>query len=166
MQEILAGLDATELSLSQTIQRIVRDLRRRLSYIESRTNTRFLHQMIAQYRQTLDYAHDRMSATIERSLKQYSALLSAKEQQLSALAPLAPLQRGFALIERNGTMLTAKDTLAPDDTITIRRAFETSTAHIHFVTSQPDTSQPDTSQPDTSQPDTSQPDTSHTDSTF
>lgn len=135
MQEILAGLDATELSLSQTIQRIVRDLRRRLSYTESRTNTRFLHQMIAQHRQTLDYVHDRMNATMERSLKQYSALLSAKEQQLSALAPLAPLQRGFALIERNGTMLNTHDALASDDVITIRRATQTATATIQATAS-------------------------------
>ncbi len=130
IQEIDENLRATEHHLLQMFQRILRDMRQRLLYAESRTNIRLLQRTMTQHQQTLDRWSDTLTSTLRRAVDERTVQLSAKHAQLSALAPLAPLQRGFALIERNGTTLSTKDSLTPEDTITIRRANDTSTAVI------------------------------------
>jgi exodeoxyribonuclease VII large subunit len=54
----------------------------------------------------------------------------------TTLHPLAPLRRGFAMIERNGTVLNAASPLSINDTITLRRAHDVSTATITSTTQQ------------------------------
>ncbi|MCS6999476.1 MAG: exodeoxyribonuclease VII large subunit [Bacteroidota bacterium] len=72
---------------------------------------------------TLKGAVERIVEGLEQKLHRY-------EQALHLLHPLQPLQRGFALLERDGMFLARTDSLKNGDRIRVHRLQEAATAHI------------------------------------
>jgi len=52
---------------------------------------------------------------------------------LTSLHPLSPLQRGYAVIERNGMVINASEPINPGDTIEIRRQHDVLAATVQSV---------------------------------
>ena len=54
-------------------------------------------------------------------------------QYLTSLHPLAPLRRGYAVIERNGAVLGPNDCVHAGDTLVVQRYTESSTVTVSAV---------------------------------
>lgn len=106
--------------------------------IETFLSRSTLHALLARCDATEFSAHT-LALHAERALLgTWQQLAHQAEQLLSALPllhPLAPLERGFALIERNGKLLSSADLLRADDRIRLHRRTETASAVVTDVVS-------------------------------
>jgi exodeoxyribonuclease VII large subunit len=125
IQELSSGLDGIERTMSNTMRRSTQDAIRRLQYSAQSISTRSIMRHLQTQQQRIDTIEDRIQSSMERFLAVRTRALDSAETHLSALAPLAPLQRGFALLEKNGHTLHHSDTLQPHDVIMIRRMHDT-----------------------------------------
>ncbi|GIV56059.1 MAG: exodeoxyribonuclease 7 large subunit [Candidatus Kapaibacterium sp.] len=99
----------------------------------SPTTSRMLSLHHEHLRFQLINAVERLRAAALRSL---DTCLQQQEQLRSAIAllhPLGPLDRGFALIERDGRILPAIEQLAPGDQLRIHRLRDSATASVTSV---------------------------------
>ncbi len=70
---------------------------------------------------------------LQRRLDQLAHSASGLLSTLPLLHPLHPLQRGFALIERNGALLTASQQLSAGDNVRIHRLNESAIAMVSAI---------------------------------
>lgn len=108
-----------------------RDLVRR--FLDGRSAAR-LQERISLRMQRTDDVTARMERTLRQRLASHRQRIDHVRMVCTTLHPLAPLRRGFAVIERHGNLLTQNEPLLPGETITLRRRIETSTLTVTSTT--------------------------------
>ncbi|MCX7929536.1 MAG: exodeoxyribonuclease VII large subunit [Chlorobi bacterium] len=79
---------------------------------------------------------DSITSAIMHTWARYCQQLDHAEHALSLMHPLQPLERGFALVERDGVFLTASDRLRAGDRIRLHRRADLSAALVTETTEQ------------------------------
>lgn len=82
---------------------------------------RLLRDRIRQHQQTIDHLETRLTQHIQRNLQLRQQQVFNITQHCTSLYPLAPLQKGFALLKRGETIIRTNEVLIPDEILTIVR---------------------------------------------
>jgi exodeoxyribonuclease VII large subunit len=119
--EVLRTLAGVEHYLTKTLTTRLADWRREI--VRARTHGAFrrIEERIRSAEQIVDDATLRMGSAMQRHLASLRQRSIALEAHLSAVHPLAPLQRGFVLVERAGTLLGADESLHAGETLDLVR---------------------------------------------
>jgi exodeoxyribonuclease VII large subunit len=93
-----------------------------LSMVEDRLRLLSPRRRVLNESQQLDETHRRLIGAEQQWLSLRSARLESMERRLSALDPMAVLQRGYAVVQRKKDGLTVgrKDLVQPGDDLRIR----------------------------------------------
>lgn len=90
--------------------------------------------LLARHVEHLQYRLDSVTTSYQRAIEHTIEIFSQRIQEhasmLEVLHPLTPLQRGFALIERDGLFIQTTDQTTPGDIVRIHRITEIATATI------------------------------------
>ncbi|MDM8521604.1 exodeoxyribonuclease VII large subunit [Anaerolineales bacterium HSG6] len=78
------------------------------------------HNIINNQRQTVDRHVSRLNAIFEQQITQFRQQITQAEHQLEALNPEAVLARGYAIIQKETTIVTHPNQVMLDDQITIK----------------------------------------------
>lgn len=117
--------------------------RRILERIMARTQriddlvTRFepaLRRHVAMTRLRVDDIERRLPRSMQQRITAYRASVDRVSAVCAALNPLSNLRRGFAIVETDGVFIKPDEALKPGQRVTIRRAFDISTATIESTT--------------------------------
>jgi exodeoxyribonuclease VII large subunit len=122
--EIWSALQGTEAYLTRTVQQRLSMLQQRIGFLATKSALTRFPDEIRHRQQLLDDYQTRMNTTIPRLLMQENQRLRALGQHLASLHPYAPLSKGFALIEREGRMMSAFESLSAGETVSIIRQQE------------------------------------------
>ncbi|MFY7998797.1 MAG: exodeoxyribonuclease VII large subunit [Candidatus Kapaibacteriota bacterium] len=122
--EIWSALQGTEAYLTRTVQQRLSMLQQRIGFLATKSALTRFPDEIRHRQQLLDDYQTRMNTTIPRLLMQENQRLRALGQHLASLHPYAPLSKGFALIEREGRMMSAFESLGAGETVSIIRQQE------------------------------------------
>lgn len=108
-----------------------------LDYVTGRDAERRLIDKINRFNQTVDDFETRITQTIKYSVDRNKFKLDSLESGLKPLHPLAPMQRGFALLKGNGEIISNKRSLSEFKQIEIIREEESAEARISKVKPKP-----------------------------
>jgi len=108
------------------------------SFTDGRALRRITERMLLRAGRIQDLTA-RISNALLRSIQQRRREIDSGAALLATLHPLAPLSRGYAVVERNGKPLRMDHVLEPGDIVQVRRQTETSTVLVQ--TTQPSTLQ-------------------------
>ncbi len=122
--EIWSALQGTEAYLTRTVQQRLSMLQQRIGFLATKSALTRFPDELRHKQQLLDDYQTRMNTTVPRLLMQESQRLRALGQHLASLHPYAPLSKGFALIEREGRMMSASESLGAGETVSIIRQQE------------------------------------------
>ena len=131
--EILAALAGANVALRRALDRIVESHHRRLEFLNAQSSLARFPDELRRRRQRLDDAETRLRAAMPRTLRQAAERFSALSRHLDSVRPLAPLERGFALVTENGRPLRADEPLREGARIEILRARERAHAVVQSV---------------------------------
>ncbi|MBL7998729.1 MAG: exodeoxyribonuclease VII large subunit [Candidatus Kapabacteria bacterium] len=92
--------------------------------------SRRLRSLIAVHQKSLQHDISAMTSRLGLHHSHLQQSLTSIEETVRALHPLAPLRKGFALLERDGVVLRSSDELTVNDTIQLRREYGTHAARI------------------------------------
>ncbi len=116
--EVAAWVEERVLRLRGAMERRVRLLRERLA----RVRLQHPRQRIERGRQRADELDERLRAAILRGLQRRRERAAAVGRHLDALSPLRILDRGYALVQRDGQAVSDSATLRVGDTLEARFA--------------------------------------------
>jgi exodeoxyribonuclease VII large subunit len=108
------------------------------SFADGRALRRITERMQLRAQRILDLS-TRISSALLRSIQLRRREIDSSTALLTTLHPLAPLSRGYAVVERNGQPLGMDHVLEPGDIVQVRRQTETSTVLVQST--QPSTLQ-------------------------
>lgn len=100
------------------------------------TRARRLRERVLMHVQRTDDLEQRNLTSIRHAIALMRQRIDHAVILCTTLHPLAPLRRGFAMVERDGLVLNASATLQLGESITIRRAHDVSNATIISTTHQ------------------------------
>ncbi len=111
-------------SLSRALRRLVRDEQRRLDAVEHRLNRAHPGMTLKTSRQRVGDIEDRLKRALKDAMTSTTSRLKLIERGLSALSPLATLNRGYAIVTRqsDGELVTRGDAVEPGAGIEVRLA--------------------------------------------
>ena len=116
--EVATWVAEREARLRAAMERRVRYLRERLA----RVRLQHPRQRIERGRQRADELDERLRAAVARGLQRKRDRAGAAARHLDALSPLRVLDRGYALVQREGQAVTDSATLRVGDTLDARFA--------------------------------------------
>lgn len=116
--EVAGWVEEREARLRAAMERRVRLLRERLA----RVRLQHPRQKIERGRQRADELDERLRAAIARGLQRKRDRAGAATRHLDALSPLKVLDRGYALVQRQGLAVTDAATLRSGDVVEARFA--------------------------------------------
>lgn len=116
--EVAGWVEEREARLRGAMERRVRLLRERLA----RVRLQHPRQKIERGRQRADELDERLRAAIARGLQRRRDRAGAATRHLDALSPLKVLDRGYALVQRQGLAVTDSATLRTGDVVEARFA--------------------------------------------
>ncbi len=116
--EVAGWVEEREARLRGAMERRVRLLRERLA----RVRLQHPRQKIERGRQRADELDERLRAAIARGLQRKRDRAGAATRHLDALSPLKVLDRGYALVQRQGLAVTDAATLRSGDVVEARFA--------------------------------------------
>jgi exodeoxyribonuclease VII large subunit len=117
-----------EQALQRAMQRQIRRRRDRLAELRSRL--RHPRQRLEQARRRADELEGRLRRAMAAQLQRQRSRLAHPEARLQALSPFAVLDRGYALVHHEGTLVRHPDQVRPGDALTIRLAGGTLPARV------------------------------------
>ncbi len=145
--DLLLSIDEARLSMIDTMTERVDDLMEMVTDFLDGTAAQRLMERIHLRAQRID----ELTVRYERSLRHRLAMITQRVDHAVTLCrslhPLAPLRRGFAVVERNGHVVMTDEMLQPGETVTVRRHADISMALIQATT--PITENTDGEEPDT-----------------
>ena len=128
-ERIFPDADAHRTNLRETGQSLLQGVRRSLTQQRQRidavaTAASLLRPLrrLAESAQRLDDAESRLLRGVRSSITAAADRLDAHGRSLDALSPLRVLDRGFALVRKDGVAVTAADRLAVGDRLDVRLA--------------------------------------------
>jgi len=120
--ELVDALSTLERRMSDDVEAMLRRHRQELSYLlRSRGLARPL-DLVRSHQQRVDDLTHRSGLGLRAALVRTHERLRLLEAKLGALSPLSVLDRGFAIIERDGAPITRSSMLASGDGVSIRMA--------------------------------------------
>jgi exodeoxyribonuclease VII large subunit len=110
--------------LSRALRRLVRDEQRRLDALEHRLSRAHPGMTLKTKRQRVDDIENRLKRALKDAMTSTTSRLKLIERGLSALSPLATLDRGYAIVTRqsDGELVTRGDAVEPGTGIDVRLA--------------------------------------------
>ena len=109
---LLHNLDRWESRFNRAMQLELQSYRQRLTALSQSYALQNFGDRLHDYGQQIDEAEQDMQKSLTRHLRQSSSKLEGITAHLRSLHPLAPLQRGFALIRTGDRFLNNDDSLA------------------------------------------------------
>lgn len=119
-ETLKASLARDGARLSQALKRGICSKRDRLKLMWENAIALRVQRRIEQSRQTVDEAHVTLLRSVQHTLELRHSALLREAERLRAYSPDRTLKRGFALIEREGRMITKAAALHGGERITIR----------------------------------------------
>ena len=117
---LTGALQSVKDRLDHAIQNGIKRKRDRMDLLFRDSARLRVHRAIDQKRQAADEAHHAMQRSSDRALESAKHALMRERERLRAYSPKQTLARGFALVEKNQTIVTGADGLNPGDAISIR----------------------------------------------
>jgi exodeoxyribonuclease VII large subunit len=132
--ELLQEIAGYQYQLSAHMTTTLRDYRQQVDRLTNSYGLQNVKAQINTYQQQVDEAESEIQKAIARNLHQAKLKLEAIGSHLQSLHPLAPLQRGFALLRYQDRAIAADQSLANCDQVEIVRHTEIASAKIEAVT--------------------------------
>lgn len=133
VDDLLEALDARQQDMTRTMCDRMEDmLQLAESFVDGRAARR-VTERIHLRQQRVDELVSRSSRAVRHHTTFLRQHIDHTVLYLTSLHPLAPLRRGFAVIERNGIVLAPSDHVQPGDTLTVQRFTESSTVNVQSV---------------------------------
>ena len=121
MQDLIEGIEELRRRMISDVESTVRNLKQMaLAFVDGRAARR-LTERVHQRSQRIDDLTTRASRALLQNIQIRRMHIDHTVALLSSLHPLAPLQRGYAVLERDGTVINADVLLSPGEVIDIRR---------------------------------------------
>jgi exodeoxyribonuclease VII large subunit len=121
MQDLIEGIDELRRRMISDVESTVINLRQMaLAFVDGRAARR-LTERVHQRSQRIDDLTTRASRAVLQNVQLRRMHIDHTVALLSSLHPLAPLQRGYAVLERDGRVINAGVLLSPGEVIDIRR---------------------------------------------
>src|SRR6267378_4568823 len=128
--ELAAQLNEAARLLAQSIREIVSAARGRVKGLGERMSPRGLRRSVETNREQLERMHDALSALGSREILRHRDHLAAVGRRLDLLSPLATLQRGYAIAEREDGHIVARATEVEEGAALAVR-FQDGRIHVH-----------------------------------
>lgn len=134
VDDLVEALDDRMLGMTTMMRTRIEDmLETAESFVDGRAARR-VSERIHLRQQRIDELVTRTSRGIRHQTHLLRQRIDHTAQYLTSLHPLAPLRRGYAVVERNGTVLGPHDRVHPGDTLVVQRFTESSTVTVETVT--------------------------------
>ena len=131
--DLLLAIDNLRAVIARNMMSSVSDLREMAeSFVDGRAARRITERLRLR-QQRIDELTTRFPRSITNRIELSRRQIDHTVALLKSLHPLSPLKRGYAVVERNGHVLTGTDVLASGDRVTLRRQTETSTVLIEDI---------------------------------
>jgi exodeoxyribonuclease VII large subunit len=133
-QDLLMALDALARQMTNDVRRSITDMQQlAAAFVDGRAARRITERILMRA-QRVDDLSTRLARATSYRLQKERTRIDHATALLTSLHPLAPLQRGYAVIERAGLIMNAAATLAPGDKIDIRRQHDVVQATVDAIT--------------------------------
>lgn len=133
-QDLLMALDALAREMTNDVRRNISDMQQlATAFVDGRAARRITERILMRA-QRVDDLSTRLARSASNRLQRERIRVDHAAALLTSLHPLAPLQRGYAVIERNGHVLNATTPLQPGDKIDIRRQHDVVQATVDAIT--------------------------------
>lgn len=133
VDDLIDALDDRMLGMTTMVRTRIDDM---LETAESFVDGRAARRVTERIRLRQQRIDDLVTRT-SRGIRHHTHLLQQRiehtVQYLTSLHPLAPLRRGYAVVERNGAVLGPNDRVHPGDTLIVQRYAESSTVTVDSV---------------------------------
>lgn len=124
-REVLSILYGTQTFLTQIAEQRLTLLREQTRALSEASALKRFPDEIRRKQQYIDDYESRLHTSVQRRFAVQQQRYAALQQHFASLHPLQPLERGFALIKREGRMMTASEKLLPEEMLELVRKAET-----------------------------------------
>ncbi|MBU3698518.1 MAG: exodeoxyribonuclease VII large subunit [Candidatus Kapabacteria bacterium] len=132
-QDLLMGIELVRRRMVGDLQRNIADLQMlAVGFIDGRAARRVTERIMMRS-QRVDDLLTRMTRSASARITRERTRTDHVAALLASLHPLAPLQRGYAVIERDGQVINASESIAAGDRIAIRRQADVISAVVETV---------------------------------
>jgi exodeoxyribonuclease VII large subunit len=137
VDDLLEALDERMLGMTSIVRTRIDDmLETAESFVDGRAARRVTERIHIR-QQRVDELVSRTSRGIQQHTNRMRQHVEHMTQYLTSLHPLAPLRRGYAVVERDGVVLGPSDRVQPGDTLVVQRFSESSTVEVRTTTPPP-----------------------------
>jgi exodeoxyribonuclease VII large subunit len=119
--ELLELIRGTRNYIGRSVRQRVENVRQRLAYMTTSGGLRRFPDDIRRAQQHTDTLQMRIASALPRTLAVKARRLSGLQQHLASLHPLAPLDKGFALLKRDEHIISAQESLLSGERIKLLR---------------------------------------------
>jgi exodeoxyribonuclease VII large subunit len=134
VDDLLEAITEITATMTRTITTTVTDLHEMASSFLDGRAARRITERVHLRSQRVDDVTSRWSLVLRRNLGDVRRRIDHAAALAESLHPLAPLRKGYAVVERSGHVLSGTEPLTAGDTITLRRQTETSSATLTAIT--------------------------------
>lgn len=125
IDDLVVGIDEARIRMTRSITRRIDTLRQLAQRFTDGSTLRRLQERLQMRQQRIDELSSRYHRSIRTTIDRLIRRVEHQSALLATLHPLAPLRRGFAVVERNGTVLAPSDELRAGEHVTVRRYVQT-----------------------------------------
>ncbi|MCU0425126.1 MAG: exodeoxyribonuclease VII large subunit [Candidatus Kapabacteria bacterium] len=122
--EIWSALQGTQAFFDRAVEQRMQLLAHHMEFLGKKSALARFPDLLRHKQQRIDELQIRINAALPRTLAQRKKHLEGLGQHLASLHPYAPLQKGFALLEREGRIVSASEALKTGEEIAIIRGNE------------------------------------------
>ncbi|MGK7906751.1 MAG: exodeoxyribonuclease VII large subunit [Synechococcus sp.] len=133
LQNLLAWLDDRQMLLDERIGNALQEQNTRLEVLGNSFGFRSAGDRLHAAQQQVDEGEAKLTIAMRQAFVRKQQQLAVTATQLKALNPLAPLERGFALIRRQGKLLSPQNSMEEGDRVEIVRTKQTARATIDGI---------------------------------
>lgn len=131
--DVLLAIENLRTIIARNMINSVLDLREMAESFYDGRAARRITERLHMRQQFIDELTTRYGRSITSRISLCRQHIDHTQTLFASLHPLSPLKRGYAVVERNGHVLTGKDVLAAGDRVTLRRQTETSSILIEDI---------------------------------
>ncbi len=131
--DVLLAIENLRTIIARNMINSVLDLREMAESFYDGRAARRITERLHMRQQFIDELTTRYGRSITSRISLCRQQIDHTQTLFASLHPLSPLKRGYAVVERNGHVLTGKDVLAAGDRVTLRRQTETSSILIEDI---------------------------------
>lgn len=121
VDDLVVSIDDQQMRMTRSIARRLDDLRALVERFADGSAMRRLQERLLQRQQRIDELTTRFTRSVGSSVERLRQRVEHQVSLLTSLHPLAPLRRGFAVLERDGSVVATGEALHRGDAVTIRR---------------------------------------------